>query len=681
MAACAALARIQGPQYDKKANCGSPSALAGPRSAQPFTVVLAKTPTMFEFVRTHSRLMLGLIVVLIVPSFVVFGIQGYTRMTEGGNATVAKVDGQAITQAEWDYAHQREIERVRQQSPGIDVKLLDTPRMKRQTLDRVIRDRVLLAAANKEHLFPTDDRLQRLFVSDPQFAALRNPDGSVNRDQLAAQGMSSEQLAQQLRLQFGMQQVLGGVGLSVVAPPKVADASLDALLQQRELQLQRFDATAYEARISPSAEELKAYYEAHQDAFRAPEQAEIEYVVLGLDALAKDVTVPEADLRRYYEENASRYTVAEERRASHILINVDAKASAADMAKAKERAQALLDQLRKKPDSFAELARENSEDPGSAQRGGDLDWFGRGAMVKPFDDAVFAMKQGEVSDLVPTDFGYHIIQLTGVRGGDKKAFDDVRAEIETEVRRSLAQRKYAEAAEQFSNMVYEQPDSLQPEIDRFKLEKRSATVQRDPAPGATGALASAKFLSAVFGDDALNKKHNTDAVEVAPNEMAAARVLKYTPAHTLPLDQVQAQVRAEVVAEQAAALAHKEGEALLAGIKAEAGTPLPQTVTVSRAQPQGLPRQIVIAALQADPDKLPAAVGVDLGRAGYAVLRVMKVLPRADPGAAAGGEEGLRRQYAQALANAEGQAVYEALKQRYKAHVSVADGPATTPAN
>ncbi|MEO7246684.1 MAG: peptidylprolyl isomerase, partial [Rubrivivax sp.] len=568
---------------------------------------------MFEFVRSHSRLMLGLIVVLIVPSFVFFGLQGYSRMTEGSQATVAKVNGQAITQAEWDFAHQRAIDRMRQQAPGIDVRLLDTPQMRRETLDMVVRERVLLAAANDEHLFPTDERLHRLFTTDPQFAGARNPDGSVNRDLLAAQGLSSEQFAQQLGTQFGMQQVLAGVNASVVAPPAVADASLDALLQQREIQLQRFDATAYRDKVSPTDAELETFYKAHERDFRAPEQARIEYVVLDVDTVGKDVSVPEADLQRYYEENASRYTVAEERRARHILIESDASAPAAERAKAKARAEELLKQVRAQPASFAELAKKNSQDTGSAAQGGDLDWFARGAMVKPFEDAVFAMKPGEISNAVESDFGYHIIQLNEVRGGSKEPFASVRPKIEAEVRKSLAQRRYAEAAEQFSNMVYEQPDSLQPVIDKFKLDKRTGTVQRQPAPGAVGVLASGKLLEAVFGDDALRNKRNTDAVEVGPSQLVSARVVQHEPEHTLPLAEVRDRVRAAVVQAQAAALAHKEGQARLAAVKADAAATLSPAQTVSRATAQTLPREVLDAALGADPKALPATVGVDLG--------------------------------------------------------------------
>jgi peptidyl-prolyl cis-trans isomerase D len=619
---------------------------------------------MLESIRTHSRWLLGFVLLLIIPSFIFFGVDGYSRMNEGGNATVAKVDGRKLTQAEWDFAHGRAVDNLRQRMPGADASLFDSPAFKRESLDALVRERVLLAAANDAHLFPTDERLQRLFVTDPQFAQLRNPDGSVRRELLAAQGLSSEGFAQQLRTEFGMQQVLGGVSGSVMAPAAVTKAALDALLQEREVQVQRFDTAAYTDKVSPTQAELEAWHQGHADDFRAPETATIEWVMLDLAGLSRDVNVPEADLQRYYEENASRYTMAEERRASHILVQSDRDQPAAERDKARAKAERLLSQARGNPSGFAKLARENSDDSGSAAQGGDLDFFGRGAMVRPFEDAVFSMKPGEISPVIETDFGFHIIQLTETRGGEKQPFAQVRAEIEAEVRQSLAQRRYAEAAEEFSNMVYEQADTLQPVIDRFKLEKRTATVQRTPAPGAAGPLASAKLLEAVFGEEALRNQRNTDAVEVGTSQLVSARVMSHLPERVLPLTEVMDAVRGRVVAEQAAALAKADGEKRLAEVRDDAEAKLPITATVSRLQPSNLSRQVIEAALGADPDKLPVTQGVDLGNQGYAVMRVKGIVAR-DP-AAAGGEDALRGQFAQALSAAESQAYYDALKQRYK---------------
>ncbi len=622
---------------------------------------------MFEFVRTHTRLMLGLMLLLIFPSFVFFGVEGYSKFMDESSVAVAKVDGRGITRAEWDAMHQRSIERLRRQMPNIDVRMLDTPQMKRETLDTIVRERVLLAAADKLVLAPGDERLQRLFITDPQMAGIRNPDGSVNRDLLSAQGMSSDMLAAQLRQEYGMKQVLAGIGATAFAPAAAASASLGPLLQRREVQLQRFDPASYVAKVVPTDADLEAYYKAHESEFKAAESAAIEYVVLNLDGLGKGVAIPEEDLRKYYTENASRYTAAEERRTSHILIKADKDAPAADKQAAKARAQALLDEVRKNPASFADVARKSSQDSGSATQGGDLDFFGRGAMVKPFEDAVFAMKQGEISNVVESDFGYHVIQLTAVRGGEKKPFEAVRAEIESEVRRSLAQKRYAEAAEQFTNLVYEQSDSLQPVIDKLKLDKQTATAQRAPAQGATGPLASQKLLEAVFSTDVSRNKRNTEAVEVGPNQLASARVVQYTPARTLPLAEVKDRVRQRVVAVQSAELARKEGQSRLAAVKAAPAEALPQSLMVSRAQSQGMPRPLLEAVLRADATKLPSVVGVDLGEQGYVVAKVTQVLARE---AMPGGDAQLQTQYAQAWADAETQAYLEALKKRFKVNIN-----------
>jgi peptidyl-prolyl cis-trans isomerase D len=623
---------------------------------------------MFDFIRQHTRWVLAFVVLLIFPSFVFFGVQGYTSFLEGGRAEVASVDGQAITQAEWDAAHQRNVERMRQQMPGVDAKLFDSPEARQQSLDALVRERVLLNAAQSQHLLPSDQRLKRLFESDPQFASLRNPDGSVNRDILAAQGMSSEMLAQQLKLEMGMNQVVNGLTASALAPKAVVDVAIQAVLQRREVQGQRFAVSSFEAQVKPDDAALQAHYQANAEAFRRPEQARIAYVVLDAEQLKKNLSVTEEDLRKYYTENAARYTLAEQRRASHILIKLDSSASAADKQKAKERADALLAQVRSAPARFADIARESSEDPGSAPQGGDLDFFGRGAMVKPFEDAVFGMQPGEISPLIQSDFGYHIIRLEGVRGGEKKPFEQVRTEVEEEVRRQLAQRRYAETAEQFTNAVYEQADSLQPAVERFKLELREATVQRQPAPGAEGPLASQKLLDAVFSDDALRNKRNTDAVDLGGSRLVSARVIEHLPSKVLALEEVKDRVRAAVVSRQAADLARKAGESLLAQLKSESGHSLPPVQIISRAQAD-LPSEVVQAVLRADATKLPLALGVPLADGGYWAGRVTRVLP-ADP--ATVGDPAVPQQFARLWAAAEAAAYYEALKQQHGVEIKPA---------
>ena len=624
---------------------------------------------MFDFVRTHTRLFQFLLLILILPSFVVFGIQGYSQFNEGGKTTVAKVGGLNITQGEWDQLHQQQVARVRQQSPEVDIKLLDSPAARAETLDALIREKVLATAVDKQHLVVSDERLQRLFVTDPQFAMVRNADGSVNKDLLAAQGMSSEMFAARLRQDLATQQVQGGITGTALTPKATVDQALAALLQRREIRFTRFATKDYIAKVAPTDAEIDAFYKAHEADFRAPEQATIDYVLLDLATIKKSIPVAEEDLRKYYDENASRYTSAEERRARHILIKADAGAAPDVKQKAKAKADALLLEARKAPAAFADLAKKNSEDAGSAAQGGDLDYFGRGAMVKPFEDAAFVMKPGEISNVITSDFGYHIIQLEAVRGGDKKPFEVVRAGIEDEVRKQLATKRWAEAAEQFTNTVYEQADSLQPVQDKLKLEKRSATVRRTPAAGATGPLGSAKLLDAVFGNDAIKNKRNTDAVEVGANQLASARVVQYQAARTLPLAEVREVVKQRLVATQAEGLATKDGQARLAQLQTDAaGGSLAETAVVSRAAPGGLSRAALEAVLAANTSKLPAVLGVALPGQGYLVARIDKLLPREIKPEEA---DAFKAQYGQAWARAEADAYYQALSVRYKVQKTV----------
>ena len=636
---------------------------------------------MFDFFRRHTRVLQFVLVLLVFPSFVFFGIQGYSRFAGGDQQVVAKVGGQTITQTELDNALRERVERARRQMPGIDPKLFETPEMRRLALEALIRERVLGIAADKLHLVTTEERLDRLFKSDPQFAQLRNPDGSLNTTMLGALGLDSRGFAERLREDISRRQVTQALTDSAIAPAAAASAALDAMYQQREVQVQRFELKDYLAKVTPSDAEVEAFYKdpAHAAQFQAAEEATVEYVVLDLDALKKSVVIVEDDLRKYYSENEKRYTAPEERRASHILVKADKDAPRAEREKARAKAEALLAEVKKDPSKFAEIAKKNSDDEGSAVKGGDLDFFGRGAMVKPFEDAAFGLKAGEISGVVESDFGYHVIQLNAVRGGEKKSLDAVRAEIETEIRNQQAQKRFAEAAVEFGDTVFEQADSLKPAADKWKLEIRKADrVTRDPDPKLTGALANPKFLEALFASDATQKKRNTKAIDIGANQLAAGRVVRYSPAHQLPLAEVKDKVRGQLVATQAAALAKKLGAQRLVEARAAPATTLSEnTQIVSRAQPRDLPRPLLDAVLKAPVATLPAFVGVDLGDQGYALARISKLWGR-DPSAADPAKA--KEQYAAIWGDAEGQAYYAALKARFKASISEAAATPREPA-
>jgi peptidyl-prolyl cis-trans isomerase D len=625
---------------------------------------------MFDFVRKHTRIMQILLFLLIMPSFVLFGIEGYSRFSEKGEQ-VAQVAGDPISKTTLEEAHRAEVDRLRATMPQLDPQLLESPQAMYGTLERMVRDRLLASAARELHLTASNQRLAAELQRNEVIQSLRKPDGSLDMDRyrqlLAAQGLSPEMFEARMRAELSSQQVISAIAQSSVATRANADIALASFLERRTVQMATFDPAPYMSRVTPSAEQLEQYYKAHQQEFLSPEQATVEYVVLDLETVKKGIVVSEAELRAHYEQNAPRMGAPEERRASHVLIAVSAKATAQDRQEAKSKAQALQVALAKSPKSFAEVARKQSQDPGSASQGGDLGFFARGAMAKPFEDAAFAMKKGDISPVVETEFGYHVIALTDVKAPKVRSFEDVRRELEADVRKQQAQKKFAEYAETFSNLVYERSDSLKPAAEKLKLEIRSAAgVSRQAGQGLPTALANPKFLNALFTPDTIEKGRNTQAIELASNMLVAGRLSRYAAARTQPLDEVKDKVRTAAQRQQAIELARDEGQRALAnGAAAKFGA----ATEVSRLDRKGMPMDVVLAAMRADASKLPVLVGVDMGTRGYALVRVTQVMvPSIDAG---NGLDAGRAQYGQWWGAAEMNAYYNALKEQFKTTIKL----------
>lgn len=624
---------------------------------------------MFDSIRNNSKILMGLLFLLVIPSFVLFGMEGYSQFEDKG-AVVARVDGQKITQSEWDAAHQQEVDRIRASVPNLDPKLLDSAEARYATLDKMVNDRLIARASEKQLLVTSDQRLARYLQQDPSIAGLRGADGKLDMEryrQLAAsQGMTPEMLEASVRRDLSNQQVLAGLQASVFATQRQTDAALDAYLQRREIQLKRWTPTDFAAKVEVSDADLERYYKDNSERFRSVENVDLEYLVLDVASLQSRIELPEQDLKTYYEQNLQRITAQEQRRASHILINAAKDLPDAEKQKARAKAENLLATVRKSPKTFAEVARKNSDDTGSAERGGDLDFFARGAMVKPFEDAAFALQKGDISQIVESDFGYHIILLTDIKLAQSPSFESMRPQLEADLRKQQAQRQFAELAETFSNSVYEQSDSLSPVAERLKLSvQKAASLTRTPAPGVQGVLNNPKLLQAIFSEDAIAKRRNTAAVEVAPNTLVSARVVNHRPAAVRPFEEVKADVRQRLIQAKSAELAKAEGQARLAAWTSDpVQSALGEAVTVSRDQAPALPQAVIDAALRADPSKMPALIGVDLGLQGFAVVRVNKIVQR--PEATAQQSEQSRQQFARLWGQAESQAYLASLKSQFK---------------
>jgi len=628
---------------------------------------------MFDFVRKHTKIMQFLLFLLIFPSFVLFGLEGYSRMREKG-AVVATVNGTDILQPDLDNAHKVQVDRMRAAMPNLDAKLFDSSIAKQATLDRLVRERLLEVAAEKMHLSASDQRLANELQQNPNIAALRRPDGTLDleryRQLLAAQGLTPESFEAQVRSDLSTRQVMAGLGITSFATPALADVTLNAFYERRQIQIAKFVASDFTAQIKPIDAELEDYYKANSEKYKSAERADVEFVILDLASIQKTITVPESELKTFYEQNVARLANLEERRASHILINADKAAPAAERDKARAKAQEILATVKQSPEKFAELAKKFSQDTGSANKGGDLDFFARGAMVKPFEDVAFALKKGETSDVVESEFGFHIIRVTDIKQPKQKSFEESRASLEIDARRQLAQRKFAEAADQFTNLVYEQSDSLKPAADKLKLDIQHAKgVGPEPVPAASGtAMNNPKLLAAIFASDTIEKKRNTEAIELAPNVLASARITNYQAARILPLADVKDKVREQVVAQKALERAKQEGQSNLAQWKAAPDkAKLAAPVVVSREQKQQLADAVVEAALRANTQILPAWVGVDLGGSGYAVVKVEKIVPRETVDAQQQVRE--RQQYMQWWAGAEEASYFRWLKDKFKVEI------------
>ncbi|MES2049885.1 MAG: SurA N-terminal domain-containing protein [Pseudomonadota bacterium] len=586
---------------------------------------------MFEYIRTHQKVMQLLLLLIIFPSFAFFGIESFTRSRASDNS-VATVGGHSISQQEFDAAQREQLDRLRQQyGQQIDSKMLNTPEAKQSILDELISRKVLAIEVVNNHLSVADQILQQNILSTP---GLTKPDGGFDTDRykslLAVQGMTPAMYEQRLRQDLIVQQLLSTVEATSFIPKSVAERVAGIFEQEREVQLMDIKLSDYASKVNVTDAMLKTYYEKNTAEFEIPELVKAEYVVLNNDALAAQVTVSDAELQGYYEQNkTAKYSTEEQRRASHILLNLKKDASAAEQKAVKAKAEALLLELRKKPESFAALAKANSQDPGSAERGGDLDFFGKGAMVKPFEDAANKLKVGEISDLVQTEYGFHIIQLTAVKAGAVKAFDEVKNQILAEVKKQKASKLYAEAAESFTNMVYEQSDSLKPVAEKLKLKIETVSGlnrQANPSLPASVPVNSSKFLNAIFSDDSLKKKRNTEAVEVAPATLIAGRILEYKAASKRPFDEVKASIMAKVTQTEAAALVKKEGEAKLLALKAaDSTTGFSESKVISRLKSADVRGDAAALIMKADVQKLPSFVGLDVAGVGYSIYRISKV--------------------------------------------------------
>jgi peptidyl-prolyl cis-trans isomerase D len=585
---------------------------------------------MFDFVK-NRRIVVGVIIGLMSIPFAFFGIDFYFRGGSGGDQ-VASVAGANISGREYSEALRQRQEQLRRATQGqVDPSLLDSPEVRRGVLDQLVDERVMYAAALKAGITVSDAQLQAVIAEIPAF---REGGGTgkfspaLYQAALRAEGMSERQFEGMLRKDMIVNQVRQSVAATAIIPTAVMDRLYRLRVQEREVSQQVLAPEQFAAKVQIAPEAVKAYYDANQDRFKLPEKVRVQYAILTLDGVQRRVTLTPEQIEKHYEERRAQFEKPEERRASHILITVPANATPEQKAKAREKAEALLAQAKKSPQTFAELAKKNSEDPGSAQEGGDLGFFPHGKMVKQFDDAVFGMHIGDITGPVETQFGFHIIKLSATKPAEGPKLETVKAQVEEELRKAEGGKRFAEAAETFSNLVYEQPDSLKAAADELKLELQTSGWITPQGGGENPLLNNQKFLRALFSEEALKQERNTEAIEITPGMLISARVIEHQPATLRPFEEVRAEIVARLTNDKAVELAKQEGEALLARLQkgegdSRAWSP-PQLVT--RERRAGLHQEAIEGVFRADASKLPAFLGLSTPDGRYVIYRISRII-------------------------------------------------------
>jgi peptidyl-prolyl cis-trans isomerase D len=590
---------------------------------------------MFDLLHKHKRVA-QLILGLVTLPFVFFGT--YQYFSGGGDQqTVAHVGKNKISQAEFDDALRDQQQRMRQALGNrFDASMLDTPEMRYALLDQLVNQRLLENEARAGRFRVTDAQLAQFIAGLPPFQENGKFSADRYRDVLASQGMSPLSFEQRVRADLILSPLQDPIVNGSIAAKSSVQHYLALLDQKREVAIASVPAEPFEKTIKVSDDDVKAYYETNPKAFETPEMAKVDYLLLTQDAIAAQIKVDPAEVKQAYDANAKQYTTNEERSASHILIAVKKDASEAEKAKAKAKADELAAKARANPNAFAELAKANSQDPGSAAQGGDLGSFARGAMVKPFEDAVFAAKVGDIVGPVQTDFGYHVIKVTGITPSHVQTFEEVKGRIEAELKRQKAAQKFASAADQFQNLVYEQADSLAGAAKALDLKvETTPLVTRDKMQSI--AMGSAKFVQALFSPESIQSKRNTEAIEVGPNALMAGRIVEYKPAAPKPFAEVKDAIRQQLTRQRATEMATKAGGEKLALLEAgkDAGVAFDKPVTLTRNQIQpGVTADALSKIFEASERKLPQYVGAANDKGGFSIYRIDKVIEPPVPDAA-----------------------------------------------
>ncbi|MFM8232835.1 MAG: SurA N-terminal domain-containing protein [Candidatus Methylopumilus sp.] len=578
---------------------------------------------MLEKFRTYAQTKAAqIILALILIPFALFGIDSYLNQA-GNNLSIAKVNGYKIALPEYNRAIENVRNRIMSEGKKVDPAMFDSFEFKESVIDGLITKQLLNNDIKKSQFRITDQQLSQYIIGMPEFQKDGKFSQEVYDKVLQNNQLTPKKFEESIRNDLLIQQVRDGLQKLIFIPPNNLAETLKATSQQREISIAEFKTKEYMTKANIAEKDIQAFYDQNKSKFLAPEQVKAEFVVFSLANILPTINVTEDEIKSFYQANADKYQNQQQREASHILIAASKNTPPAEKAKAKAKAEDILNQIRKNPKQFEELATKYSQDPESAKKGGDLGSFGRGMMVKPFDDAVFSMKVNEISNIVESDFGYHIIKLTKIIG-EGSGFDAIRPQIKAELIYQKGQEKFAALAEEFSNKVYEQSSSLDAVSKRFNLPiQKTDWISRNDTDKF---FKNEALMNALYSKESIKDHRNTEAIEVTPNNLISARVVDYKAQSTKPFADVKKNIEDYLKFESAKKMVASEGEAALKSLSDTSRKIEWQPATlVDRKNTKGLSDAVINHAYKMPTDKLPSYSGFIDGNNGYVIVKVNKV--------------------------------------------------------
>lgn len=593
---------------------------------------------MLDFIRAHQRLALAVLIILILPSFVLLGVSGYTNLVSDQSELV-KVGKTTITEQEFDHLLRNQFDRMQSQfSEDFDPALLDQPNVRRDLLDRLIQRQLLVELAQNEHFSASDNALRLYIASLPELQENGTFSAERYEEVLRTVGMDPQGFEQTQRAELALERVTEPILESIILPEKIKNLIVHAMVDGREVQRSFFPLTDDLLAQEVSDDELTNWYETHKEEYELPEYVNVEYVILNEEAARSSVPTPsDEELKQYYEQNKKRFQSTAQARIAHIFIN---EINNHDEQELRAHAEEIANEAQQSPNQFDKLAVEHSQDKGSAKQGGDLGWLTEGSLPGPLNEAAFALGKGDVSGVIEGDGGYHILKIIDTKPKQTKPLSEVREQILAEITEQLAADQFAQMATNLTELIYEHPDSLEPAAQALGLELKQAKglaregVLETPIFGENAAyqtedaavLEDPQVRRALFDRQTLAALENSGVIEIAPDLLIAARATELVPAHIPNLEQVKMLVEKALRKDKAMQALNKLVETQMEKLNKgeEIKQPFESAKVVSRSEPQNLDRQAIDTLLAVPTNHLPQYVQLQEAD-GYAIYKINQV--------------------------------------------------------